>query len=282
MIIFFTRSAQHLSEKIILPKAHYSVKQFSDGELYVKIDQDLDHNEIWIITSTQPPAENLLELFFLLDALVRKGVQKINLFFTYFAYARQAIASSGEAGSAQLICDLLKKFPLHRIYSMHIHAAHLMQTFLPFTDIVNMNFFCSSAKNYDVIAAPDKGAFGFAENVAQTCGKEVIFLKKIRPEHEKVVIESVDGNVKGKKVLLVDDMISTGSTLIEACRALINLGASEVAAAATHGIFSSDAYERLEESQLKKIYVTNTLNCFSKGKIEVTDISTFIESILMK
>lgn len=280
MIVFFTRSVTHLIEKMKVPKARIIIKQFSDGELYIKIDETVQHKEVWVIAATNPPAENLLELFFLLDALVREGVQKINLFFSYFGYARQVIAAPGEACSAQLICDLLKKFPLGQVYVLHIHAADIVKTFLTMTNIIPMDFFCSLAKNYDIVAAPDRGAFDFAQRVAQQSGKHAVFLKKIRHEHEKVRIESVDGTVVGKKIILVDDMISTGNTLIESCKALENLGALEVSAAATHGIFSAGAVERLQESLLKKIYVTNSLPVRSQGKIEVHDISKLIESVI--
>ncbi len=277
MIIFFNNATRDLVQKITLHKAHFIIKQFSDGEIYVKIEDDVAHKEVYVVASTGAPAKNLVELFFLLDALMRAGAQKINLFFTYFGYARQAVALPGEASSAQLICTILKKFPLHKIYSMHIHSADLMKTFLTFTNVIDINFFCNLAKNYDTIAAPDKGAAEFAQNVANACAKEIVFLHKMRPEHEKVRIESVDGIVSGKKILLVDDIISTGRTLIEAGTMLKKLGALEVSAAATHGVFSEGSYERLEESCLKKIYVTNTLKNFSKGKVDVIDISSFIE-----
>lgn len=216
----------------------------------------------------------------MLDALVRAGIQKINLFFTYFAYARQAVALPGEAASAQLICTILKKFHSKKIFITHVHAAHILQTYLHFNNIIDIDFFCSIAKNYDVIAAPDKGAFDFAQSVANSCKKDIVFFHKKRLGHEKVVVESVNGNVAGKKVLLVDDIISTGHTLIQASQTIKNLNAKEVSAAATHGLFSPGAFERLTESPLEKIYVTNTLAHISQGKIEVSDVSSFIKSIL--
>jgi ribose-phosphate pyrophosphokinase len=281
MNIFFTNSTKHFANKINLPQSPYIVKKFSDGEIYIKVDQDVQ-KKVWVIASTQPPADNLLELFFLLDALERSGAQKINILISYFAYARQAVALTGEAGSAQFIATTLTKFPLAKIYIVHAHAAHILEGFLPFTNMIPIDFFCSVAKNYDVIAAPDKGAFDFAQTVAQQCKKEIVFFYKKRPEHEKVIIESINGNVNGKRVLLVDDIISTGRTIIQASKAIIDLGAQEVSAAATHGIFAADAHEKIDESQLKKVYVTNTLEQMSRDKIEVHDVSKFIESIIIK
>ncbi len=281
MKIFYTNSAEQFSEKINLSHVGYSNKKFSDGEIYIKVDQDVQQKEIWVVASTQSPADNLLELFFLLDALRRAGAQKINLFITYFGYARQIMPLSGEAGSAQFICHILNTFSINTFYIIHAHAALTLHSLLNFKNCIDLDFFCSAAKNYDVIAAPDKGAFEFAQQVAQACNKEIVFLHKVRPEHEKVRIESIDGTVSGKKVILIDDIISTGNTIIEACKALKQLGATEVAAAATHGIFTAGACEKLQESPLTKIYVTNTLDQCSRGKIEVYDISKFIETLLV-
>ncbi len=281
MIVFFTRSAQHLSVNSNFPIGSYTVKQFSDGELYLKLEQHVSKQEVWVVTSTQPPAENLLELFFLLDALTTAGAQKINLFFSYFAYARQAHPLPGEARSTHLISEFLQKFPINNISIMHVHAAFTLHSFLNFTDIIPMDFFCRAGQTYDVIAAPDQGAAEFAKKVSQQCHKEFVFLQKKRPKHEAVIIESVVGNVEGKKVLLVDDIIATGSTIIEAARSLLNAGALEVSAAATHGIFANDAYQKLQKGGLKKIYVTNSFKQQEKNNVEVYDIAHILEKVLI-
>lgn len=280
MIIFSNSGAKHLVAKMNLPKGKAIIKQFSDGEVYAKIESDITNKDVWVIASTQSPAENLIELFWLLDALTRLGAQRINLFFPYFGYARQAITQTGEAGSAQRICTILKQFPIGRVKILHVHAAPRMHTFLSFENVIDRDFFCQVAQNYDCIAAPDKGVAEFAQNIAQHCKKEVVFLQKIRPDHEYVKIESISGSVDGKKIMLVDDIISTGRTMIEAANALKNAGAVEISAAATHGIFTNGAQERFEQSVIKKIYVTNSLKDIQPDSIKTYDVSKFIETVI--
>lgn len=282
MIIFSNRAAAHLINKIELPKADYTIKQFSDGEVYLKINQDVRNQDIWVVACTQPPAENLLELFLLLDTLTRAGAHKINLFFPYFGYARQAKPSPGEVSSAQFICNTLKQFSLGKIYIMHAHAASTLKSFLNFTNVIDMDYFCQVASNYDMVVASDQGGAEFAQHVSKQCNKEIVYLQKTRPSHEQVIIKSVDGNVAGKKILLVDDIIATGRTLVEAAQALKNLGAQQISAAATHGIFSDGAYERLENSPLEKVYITNTIRDSYNKIIQVYNIAPFIEEIIKK
>src|SRR5579872_6301511 len=126
MIIFSNRAAAHLVNKVQLPKADCTIKQFSEGEIYLKINQDIKKQDIWVIACTQPPAENLLELFLLLDTLMDAGAHKINLFFPYFVYARQAKSVAQEAQSAKYICNTLKQFPLDKIVMIHAHAPLLL------------------------------------------------------------------------------------------------------------------------------------------------------------
>lgn len=281
-MIFYTRSTQFLAPKIAIPQAPCIIKEFSDGELYVKIEQDIEAKEdIWVLTSTEPPATNLIELFFLLDALCHKGAQRIHLFFPYFGYARQAVAQPGEARSTELLCKILRTFPVYKTYILHAHAASILKSYIDFTNVIDFNFFCSVAQTYDIIAAPDKGAALFAQQVAQSCNKEMVYVQKTRPAHDQVRIESVDGAVAGKKVLLVDDIISTGRTLIEAAHALKKLGATTISAAATHGIFAPGSVERLASSPLTKIHVTNAPQCAGEKNVMVYDISSFIEDTII-
>lgn len=282
MIIFTNSGANHLLEKMTLPKGKAIIKQFSDGEIYAKIESNIKNKQVWVIASTQSPAENLIELFWLLDALTRLGTSRINLFFPYFSYARQAVPQTGEAGSAQRICTILKQFPIGIVKILQVHAAPRMHSFLHFENVIDVDFFCHAAQEYDCIAAPDKGAAEFAQKIAHQCNKEAVFLQKIRPDHEYVKIESITGTVEGKKILLVDDIISTGRTMIEAANALKDAGAIEVAAAATHGIFTNGAYERFAQSVIKQIYVTNSLKDIQPDSIKTYDVSTFIEKIILQ
>lgn len=278
MILFSTTATQHLASHIALPHGKCTVKQFNDGELFVRIDEDVQDKDVWVLAATQAPAEHLLELFFLLDVL-QKAQARINLFITYFAYGRQVVAPSGEACSAQVISTILQNFIISKIYIMHPHN-QLLHNFLPFTGVQDVDFFCKQAASCDTIAAPDKGALSFAHEVAQTCKKDLIKITKKRPDHDKVEIVTIDGAVMGKKVLLIDDIISTGRTMVQAAQELKKLGAVSIAAAATHGVFSPGAHQLLENSIIEKISVTNTIAQHSQGKITIFDISPFIQNIM--
>lgn len=279
MILFYTKSTQHLVSRIALAQGKHTVKQFSDGELWIHVDEEeVKNKKVWVIAATHAPAEHLLELFFLLDALQRAGAH-INVLFTYFGYARQVDSKPGQACSAQVIAMLLKNFNRVKTYIIHPHSQTL-HNYLSFTEIHDIPFFCTQAEDYDVIAAPDTGARVLAQEIAQRCNKEVAILTKIRPDHDTVAITAIDGSVAHKKVLLVDDIISTGRTLAQAAQTLKKAGAHTVAAAATHGIFSADAYSVLEKSVIEKIVVTNTIAQKPHGKITVHDVGPFIEDVI--
>lgn len=278
MIFFANHAAQHLVRS---HEGKYIIQHFKDGEIFVRIDEeDLTNKKVWIVAATQPPAENLLELFFLLDAIQRTGAS-INLFLTYFSYARQTIAGPGEAHSAEVICSILKDFTLTQTLIMHPHNL-LLHDFIPFEAVYDLDFFCEHAKDYDTIAAPDIGALSFAQKIAQSSNKDLIMLNKIRPEHDEVKIVSIDGQAAGKKILLIDDIISTGSTLVAAAQELKKHGAISISAAATHGIFVPGSREFIEKSILQHVYVTNTIEKTSQGKIIVKDISNTLNSIMMQ
>ena len=279
MMIFYTSSTKHFASELSFEEGKYLSKQFSDGECYIKLESDVAQKSVWVVAATNPPADHLLELFLLLNALDRAGAT-IYLLFTYFGYARQDRPIAGEASSAEVISTILKMFALKKIIIVHAHSQFLHE-YLDFTNIIPTDLMKATAQLYDAVAAPDQGAYELVKSIAHACHNEPVFLTKIRPEQEKVQILEYDGIVRARTILIIDDIIATGNTIIEVAKILRQLGAQEVSVWATHGIFSGDALAAIEKSNIKKIYVTNTLlqkRC--SNKIEVISIAPLIKKII--
>jgi ribose-phosphate pyrophosphokinase len=282
MIVFYTPSTQHLLPALpMFEQGKYLSKQFSDGEWYIKLEQDVAGKMVWLIAATNPPADHLLQLWLLLDALQRAGA-KINVFFTYYGYARQDRPMPGEASSAQTISSIFKTFSIEKIIILHPHSM-LLHNFLIFEAIFPNDLICTIAQNYDAIAAPDQGAYELVKKLGEHCKLETIFLTKIRPEQEAVKILEYDGLVRAKRILIVDDMIATGNTIIEVAKKLKQLGATYVSVWATHGIFSGSARHTIAKNGIEKIYVTDSLPQKNhSSKIEVISIAPLIEQVIKK
>lgn len=277
-MLFFTPSARHLAPNIEGAKGTYMSLTFSDGEKYIRVEKETK-GTVWVIASTNPPAENLLELFFLLDALNRQSTE-IHLLIPYFAYARQdRITQKGECLSAKVISDLLKYFRVKKVIVFHIHSRRIKR-YLDYEDLFPLDLISPLARPADIVAAPDKGGIPFAQMVGKKCGLPVIHIEKKRITDERVEVIEVSGEVKGKKVMIVDDMIATGGTIIKATEKLLSEGAKEVEVYATHGIFSGSAREKLEKSPVKQIYVTNSLPQLEEGKIKILDISSLLQDVI--
>lgn len=277
MKVFFTSSVKNLEkESSSLDLSSYTYSKFCDQELYIKV-QNCTNENVLIVTNTIAPSENILELMFLLDALTRLNC-KINLFFTYFAYARQdRIIEQGECLSAQVISNMLGLFDLNKIYVLHAHSQRLLE-FLNFEQILPLNFYENIAQNYDVIISPDKGGISVAENIAKDCKKEFLALKKLRTEHDKIEILHEYKNVKNKNVLIIDDMITTGSTVIKSAELLLECGAKKIDVAATHAILCDNATSKLNESCISKIYVSNSIEQKNlPSKFEVFSIASLLQ-----
>ncbi len=256
----------------------YTQKQFSDGELYVCIDQDVANKNVWVVTATNPPAQHFLELFLLLDALQRAGA-KINLLFTYFGYARQDRAQFHESLASQVICNILNLFALQQCFIVHVHS-QIIHQFLNFTDCVPYPFFEHVTQQADIIVAPDKGAAQVAQTIAQSVGKEFGYLEKIRISDVQSKVLELHAEVKDKKVLVVDDMITTGGTIVNAANAVMEHGAQFVSVAATHGIFSGDAYNKIAQSPIDNVMVTNSLPQKNVEAIQVYDIGPWLTALI--
>lgn len=279
MKLFLTRSCAHLDAQLAIAPSNYELKTFSDGELFLEIKENVRDQLVWVIASTPSPAHNLIELCLLLDALQRVGA-RIHLFITYFGYARQDCALPGQPLSAQVLFHFFDQFSLSQFTILHIHS-EATRTMHRFSAIIWYDFFAVIAHKYDVLVAPDEGAVHVVQEIAQRTGKQALFMHKMRPTHEQVQLK-LDGNVAGKRVLIIDDMITTGHTMIQAAQLLKNAGAHTVSGAATHGVFSDNALSLIEASSMAAVYVTNSLQhpklC---SKIHVVSLVPFINELLL-
>ncbi|OQA35637.1 MAG: Ribose-phosphate pyrophosphokinase [Candidatus Dependentiae bacterium ADurb.Bin331] len=279
MKLFLTRSCAHLHEQLAIQPSKYELTTFSDGELFLEINESVQEKIVWVVASTPAPAENIIELCLLLDALQRAGA-RIQLFMTYFGYARQDRALPGQPVSAQVLFHFFDQFRIEQFTILHIHSA-ATRTMHRFTPLVWYDFFAVLAHKYDILVAPDEGAAQLVQELARRTGKQALIMHKVRPRHEQVELQ-LNGDVAGKRVLIIDDMITTGHTIIKATELLKKAGAHTVSGAATHGVFSDNAVQLIEESALSVVYVTNSLQHKKlSSKIHVVSLVPLINELLL-
>lgn len=278
MKVLFTRSASHLAPGIDGERVTYVARTFADGEKYVRVESP-PAGPLWVVANTQPPADNLLELLFLLDALTRAGAQA-GILFPYFAYARQdRVTQPGESLSGAVVAGLVKSFAPVRIIVLHMHGTR-MQVFLSYDDLWPFSLVDPLCADADLVVAPDKGAVPFVSQIAARNGRPLVTAMKRRISDEKVEVSLALDDARGKRALIVDDMISTGATMMEVAMRLRAAGAAEVNVYATHGVFSPGARERLEASAIDRIYVTNSLPQEPGGKLVILDVAPLLRQAL--
>lgn len=284
MILFNTRSTDRLAQQLDLPRGACTIKNFSDGEIYVKINEDVAGKDVCILAATPAPADNYFEMFLLLNALQRAQA-RISLLFTYFGYARQDKAQPGEALGSEVISTFLKTFTIKKISIIHAHSTRFHEL-LDFEDITPYEPFCAVARTHhlSVIVAPDRGATSRVEQVAERCGTQAAFVSKTRSVTEQVDVIALNGDVEGKNVLIVDDMITTGSTILHVAAFLKEHGARDIYVCAAHGVFAPGTREKLQNAEtIKKIYVTDTLpQQPPTDKIDIIPIASFLKETLEK
>lgn len=258
----------------------HTVTIFADGELLVTVQEDVDGKDVWVIASMQAPAENIIELLLLLDALQRMNAT-INLLVTYFGYARQDRYCPGEPLSAYVILNCLKQYTLRRFVVVSMHSFCKYDSIF-FESYIPLDFFQANTCNAEIIVAPDSGAFVQADMLAHMIKKPLIIMNKKRAVHDNISQISYRGSVKGKKILIIDDMISTASTLLAAAELFKNDGAAAIYCAVVHGIFSATALKDIEKSSIDKLWVTNTVDQkYISDKISVFDIGPSLLEIVI-
>ncbi|MEO8294760.1 MAG: ribose-phosphate pyrophosphokinase, partial [Gemmatimonadota bacterium] len=257
--------AEELAQHIGQPLCRVTIKRFADGELFVKIDENVRGRDVYIVQSTNPPAENLMELLLLMDAAKRASAARVTAVIPYFGYARQDRKDQPRVAiSAKLIANMVSVAGADRVLGLDFHQ-HQMQGFfdLPVDHLyaapVFVNHFRQIALHDPVVVAPDVGSAKMARGFAKRLNASLAIIDKRRPSANIAEVVNVVGDVEDKDCVIPDDMIDTGGTMAEAVHALKRLGARDVYCCATHALLSGPAVERFMASPVKEVVVTNTI-----------------------
>lgn len=257
--------ARKINEYLNLIPGEIALKKFSDGELWAKFRENIRGRDIFIVQSTQPPAENLMELLIMIDAAKRASAKRITAVIPYFGYARQDRKDQPRVSiTAKLIANLITTAGADRVLTMDLHAAQIQGFFdIPLDHLYSSPIFTSIFKEKSdnlVVVSPDVGGIKLARSYAKRIGGvPLVLIDKRRPKPNVAEVMNIIGDVKGKNVLLVDDLIDTGGTFVSAIKALKNNGANEIYGAVTHPLLSGEAIQRLENSPITKLYVSDTI-----------------------
>ena len=267
--------AQEIADAVGVPLSSCDVLHFADGEINVQINETVRGHNIFVVQPTSAPVnDHLMELLIMCDALKRASAKSINLVIPYYGYSRQdRKARSRQPISAKLVADLLQVAGADRVITMDIHAAQEQGFFdIPVDNFMGLpilsNYIMDKHLDNLVVVSPDHGGTTRAREFAKVLDTTIAIIDKRRPEPNKAEVMNIIGDVKGKTCLLVDDMCDTCGTLTIGAEALMKAGANEVYAACTHGVLSGPAIERIQNSCIKELIITNTIKLAESKKID--------------
>lgn len=260
--------AKELSHYLGIPLGNLNSTRFPDGEIRIVLHENVKDKDIFILQSTcHPVNENLMELLILIDVMKRGSARRINVILPYFGYARQDKSKdSSEPLTVQLVANLIVTAGADKIYCIDPHTKNIQDFFnipveiLYGRSIISLWMFENGYQNENmVIVAPDQSSTERAGYLAKEFSVPVVTIVKKRTELNKVKIIDLEGDVKGKKCFIIDDLIDTGETVIKSSEFLMERGANEVVVACAHPVLSQNVIEKLEESVIKKIVVLDTI-----------------------
>ncbi|SHO80801.1 Ribose-phosphate pyrophosphokinase [hydrothermal vent metagenome] len=258
--------AQDIASYLELPVSKASIKRFSDGEISVQITQSVRGKDIFIVQPTSAPANaNLMELLIMTDALKRSSAKSITAVVPYYGYARQDRKAAPRVPiTAKLVANLMETSGITRMVTVDLHASQIQGFFdVPVDNlygaIIFMDYIKSKNFKNPMIASPDVGGVARARYFADKLGLDMAIVDKRREKANESEVMNIIGDVKGKDIILIDDMIDTAGTMVKAATALKNLGANSVMACCTHPVLSGPAFERIEKGDLDELVVSNTI-----------------------
>lgn len=273
--------AKEIADYLEIELGKCTVSTFSDGETQINIEESVRGCDVYIVQSTsQPVNENLMELLILIDAVRRAAASTITIVMPYYGYARQdRKARAREPITSKLVANLLETAGADRVVTLDLHAPQIQGFFdVPIDHLVGVpllsDYFEKKGLEDVVVVSPDHGGVVRARRLADRLKTPIGIIDKRRPKPNVAEVMNIVGEVEGKTVIIIDDIIDTAGTMCLAIDALIEKGATEVYAACTHPVLSGPAIERLEKSPLKELVVTNTIQLPEEKRIgKITQLS---------
>ncbi len=283
--------AQEIAEYIGTKLGDAQVKHFSDGEISIMIDESVRGDDVYIIQPTCTPVnDNMMELLIMIDAVRRASAKRITAVLPYYGYARQDRKSRGrEPITAKLVANLIDKAGARRVLAMDLHAQQIQGFFdIPLDNLMGLPILADYYKHKNtenlVVVSPDMGGVARARNLAEQIGVPLAIIDKRRPRPNVSEVMNIIGDIEGKEVILVDDMIDTAGTITNGAQALIDRGAKCVDACCTHAVLSGPAIERIEKSPIQELVTTNTIPLGDKkcDKIKVLSVAPVIGEAILR
>jgi ribose-phosphate pyrophosphokinase len=280
--------AEKIAGKLGKPLGDVELKRFSDGEIWVKYLENIRGSDVFIIQSTTPPSENILELLLLIDAAKRASAKRITAVIPYFGYSRQDRKDQPRVSiTAKLIANLITVSGADRVITMDLHAAQIQGFFdIPLDHLYSSSLFSGLFKDVSknlVVVSPDIGGIKMARSYAKRLHCGLVVIDKRRPKQNQTEVVNIIGSVENKDVLLVDDLVDTAGTLVSAIQALKKNGAKNIYSSVTHPLLSGPALDRINKSEITKLYVSDTIHFRDNNKTDkisvITASAIFAEAI---
>ena len=279
-----------VAKYLSIPLSEATINRFSDGEINVQISESVRGRDVFIIQSTCAPANaNLMELLIMTDALRRSSANSITAVVPYFGYARQDRKAAPRVPiTAKLVANLFETAGIDRVVTVDLHAGQIQGFFdIPvdnlYGSIVFKDYLQRKNLKNPIIASPDIGGVARARSFAKQLNLDIVIIDKRREKANESEVMNIIGNVEGKDVILIDDMIDTAGTIVKAAAALKANGANSTMAFCTHPVLSGPAYERIEKGELDELVVTDTIPLTQESKkITVLSVSHLFSEVIRR
>ena len=286
--------SKNISKNLKLKLINTNIRRFADGEIYIEINENIRGNSVFVIQSTSTPAnDNLMELLLVIDALKRSSAKTITAVIPYFGYARQDRKVAPRTSiSAKVVANLITNAGATRVVTVDLHAGQIQGFFdMPVDNLYTAPLFAKYIKKKLnkkklICVSPDVGGVARTRDLAKRIKADLAIIDKRRPAPGKSEVMNILGNVRGKTCIIVDDIIDSGGTIINAVNALLKNGASEVYVFISHAVLSGDAAKKIKNSKIKKLVVTDTIDNSKKinnnNKIEVLSVSSLMSEAIKR